>query len=165
MSWLAATVLTGIVSGFYLSHALVLGALFTWLADPARSALLWQTYSEFRKVHPPGLYLSVIGAQIIAAIVFAALSVWRRSGALPAVIAAILSLAIIVVQLASGFSALEVGVVSGTARSPEELARFARWNVPIHVCHASLALVAFLVLAVAGAPQRPGRPTGARRLR
>jgi hypothetical protein len=73
-SHLFATTLAGIVTGFYLSHTLVLGRMFSWLADPSRLPLLKQTYSEFRLIHPPFLYIAILCIQQAAVLGFAILS-------------------------------------------------------------------------------------------
>ena len=145
-SHLAATILAGIATGFYLSHTLVLGPMFSWLAEPARLPLLHQTYSEFRVLHPPVLYLGVVTLQQAAALVFAVVAVSMKRDPLRAVAAAACALVVPAVHVLSGFFALEVGVVSGTIVDTARLARFAAWNVPIHVFHTAATLAAFILL-------------------
>jgi hypothetical protein len=143
---LIATILSGIVTGFYLSHSLVLGPMFYWLADPARQPLLQQTYSEFRVIHPPFVYLAVIAAQVVAVLGFAALSVWFGRNIPLTVAAAACSMAVPLLHVASGFFRLEVGVVSASLRGAPDLARFAAWNVPIHLFHTAATLAACVLL-------------------
>lgn len=145
-SLLLATILTGIVTGFYLSHSLVLGPMFSWLSDPTRLPLLQQTYAEFRILHPPWLYLAVIELQQAAVVAFAALSARDRRHVLAAVAAAVCTLVVPAVHVVSGFFRLEVEVVSGVLHEPADLARFAAWNVPIHVFHTLATFAAFVIL-------------------
>jgi len=143
---LLATTLAGIVTGFYLSHTLVLGRMFSWLADPSRLLLLKQTYSDFRLIHPPVLYLAIITIQQAVALGFAVLSVSLKRQVLPAVAVAACSLVVPLVHDSSGFFRLEVGIVSGAVHDATELSRFAAWNVPIHVFHTLATLAAFILL-------------------
>ncbi|TMB37805.1 MAG: hypothetical protein E6J55_25655 [Deltaproteobacteria bacterium] len=145
-SHLVTTILAGIVTGFYLSHTLVLGRMFSWLAEPSRLSLLNQTYSEFRVLHPPLLYIAVICIQQVAALAFSILSVLLRRQAFPAAAAAVCTLVVPLIHVASGFFRLEVGVVSGAVRDSAQLSRFGAWNVPIHLFHTAATLAAFIIL-------------------
>ena len=48
-SWVVAAALAGIVTGFMLGHALILGRLLDWMLASATPGLLAQTYPAFRE--------------------------------------------------------------------------------------------------------------------
>jgi hypothetical protein len=155
ITWLTATLLTGIVCGFYLGHSLVLGPMFSWLAADGRQGLLWQTYSEFRLLHPPLPYLAVIAAQQVSIVAFLGVSLWQRRRPMLATAAAAFALIVPVFHATSGFGALERGVVSGGVRAPADLARFAAWNVPVHLLYAAATLAAFVALCFSNPSKGP----------
>ena len=146
IAWLVATILTGVVAGFYLGHALLLGSMFSWLAVDGRESRLWQTYSEFRLVHSALPYLAIIGLQQLSVVTVLAVAVWQRRNVLAVGCAAVSTLLVPAFHHASGFGALELGVVSGAIRVPGDLARFSAWNVPEHFFYALATGVAFAFL-------------------
>ena len=57
--------LTGVLCGFYLSHALHFGRFVDWLVKTGRESILWETFPEFRAAHRPLAYYSVLVAQFL----------------------------------------------------------------------------------------------------
>ncbi|OGK96574.1 MAG: hypothetical protein A3E31_17095 [Candidatus Rokubacteria bacterium RIFCSPHIGHO2_12_FULL_73_22] len=145
--WLAASVLTGVVAGFMLGHALILARFLDWLLA---SGLLARTYPVFRgSAGRAGLdaYYAVAGLQVLAVLAFAAVALAARRHRAAAVVAAVAGALWVVVHYASGFGALEAAVLQGAAEAPAEVAaRFRAWNAPIHLVHAGTLLVALLAL-------------------
>ncbi len=144
-SWFLAALLTGVVAGFMLGHALILARFVDWLLLSGAPALV-QTYPSFRaSTGRSGLdaYYAVAGLQVLgtSAFLLVALAAGRhRTAALVAGVAGALWIA---VHYASGFGALEALVVRSAADVPREVVgRFVGWNAPIHFFHAVTLTVA-----------------------
>jgi hypothetical protein len=138
--WVVATVLTGLVAGFMLGHALILGRFVDWLltaGTPAHGL----AYPAFRATAGRGgltAFYAVCGLQVISVVAFLvlALASGRARGA--AALAAVAGVLWIVAHYASGFGALERQVVMATGEVPADIqGSFLRLNVPIHVFHAA----------------------------
>jgi hypothetical protein len=143
--WVAAAVLTGVVAGFMLGHALVLGRFVEWLVTSG-SGELALAYPGFRagagRVSLTAFY-AVCGLEVLSVVAFlAAALVTRRQAALAALAAAAGALWL-VVHYASGFGALEAMVLGGAVEPPRIVAaRFVRVNTPIHLFHAAMLVTA-----------------------
>jgi hypothetical protein len=155
--WLLASVTTGLVAGFMLGHALILGRFLDWMlaGDPR---LFAATYPAFaRSGGGTGLmaFYAICGLQVVAVLVLLALSLSARRHRLGAGVAAITAVLWPVVHYASGFGAVEaVALRSLTPVAADVATRFLAWNTPVHTAHAALllvGLVALLAMPVAAA--------------
>src|SRR2546426_5674450 len=84
-SWFLAALLTGIVAGFMLGHALILGRFLDWLLLSGAPALS-QAYPSFRGSSGRsglGAYYAVAGLQVVgtSAFLFVSLAARRPPGA------------------------------------------------------------------------------------
>jgi hypothetical protein len=148
--WLLATATTGLVAGFFLGHALVLGRFLDWLLASGGPGVLASTYPVFRQ--GPGrtgldVFYAVAGIQVLAGIAFAIVSrrARRRSGL--GLIAALAGIAWPIAHYASGFAAVEATVLRSAApAAPDVAAAFLAWNGPVHVFHVCALLVALIAL-------------------
>ena len=159
--WFVAAALTGVVTGFMLGHALILGRFLDWMLASAAPGLLAQTYPVFRGgAGRAGLdaYYAVGGLQVLSGLAFllVALAARRHRGA--AAVAAVCGAAWVVVHYASGFAALEASVLRSTTEVTREVRdRFLAWNAPIHFVHAATlaaALGALLSVPLSALRQR-----------
>ena len=138
--WAAATALTGIVAGFMLGHALILGRFVDWLLTAGTPAQGLE-YAAFRATAGRGgltAFYAVCGLQVTSVVLFLglALAAGRARGA--ATLAAVAGALWLVAHYASGFGALEARVVTATREvDPGVVGRFVRLNVPIHFFHAA----------------------------
>ena len=144
-SWFLAALLTGIVGGFMLGHALILAQFLNWLLLSGVPALS-DAYPTFRgSAGRAGLdaYYAVAGLQVIGTSAFLLVSLAARRQRTAALVAGVAGVLWIAIHYASGFGALE-GTMLGSAGpiSRDVAARFAGWNVPIHVFHAVVLVVA-----------------------
>jgi hypothetical protein len=143
--WVFATILTGIVAGFMLGHALILARFLDWLLASGTPALGLQ-YPAFRATAGRGglaAYYAVCGLQVIAVFGFFALAVLARRARGVAAVAAVGGLWV-VVHYASGFGALEAKVLKATGEVDRvTVSRFLGLNVPIHFVHAATLTTAF----------------------
>jgi hypothetical protein len=140
-SWVVALATTGIVAGFMLSHALLLGRYLDWLLTSGRARLLADTYPVFaRSDGKSGLtaFYAVAGLQVLSGIAFLVVSALARRQAATGAIVGVAAVLWPVVHYASGFGALEAQVLRSTSEVPPDVASaFVRWNGPIHIVHAA----------------------------
>ena len=145
-SWFVATVLTGVVAGFMLGHALILAPFIDWLLERPGGELLSRSYPVFRATTGRmglDVYYGVAGLQILAVLVFAALALLTRQHRGAAALAGAAGVGWIVVHYLSGFAGIEAAVVRSPTPAPAELARqFIGWNRAIHLAHAAGLTVA-----------------------
>jgi hypothetical protein len=159
-SWFFAALLTGIVGGFMLGHALILAQFLNWLllsGVPALSA----AYPAFRgSAGRSGLdaYYTVAGLQVIGTSAFLLVSLAARRHRTAALVAGVAGALWIALHYASGFGALEGSVLRSSGAVSQDVAgRFVDWNVPIHVAHAvilAVALGALLTVPLAALRRR-----------
>jgi hypothetical protein len=147
--WFLATVTTGLVAGFMLGHALILGRFLDWLlATDAR--LLASTYPVFAgSAGSAGLtvFYAVCGLQVVAGLALLALATGVRRYRAGAGVAALAAVLWPVVHYASGFGAVEAMVLrSPTPVSADVTARFLASNGPVHGIHAALLLAGLVAL-------------------
>ncbi len=144
--WFVATTFAGVVAGFMLGHALILGRFLDWLLASATPGLLAQTYPVFRgSAGRAGLdvYYAVAGLQVLAGLAFLSVALGARQHRGAAAVAAVSGSLWVIVHYASGFAGLEASVLRGTAEVTREIRdRFLAWNTPIHVFHAATLAVA-----------------------
>ena len=159
-SWFFADLLTGIVAGFMLGHALILARCLDWLVLSASPALS-QAYPAFRRsTGRSGLdaYYVLAGLQVAGTNAFLLVSLVARRHRVAALVAGVARSLCIVVHYASGFGALEASVLRSASKIPREVvAGFVRWNVPVHFFHAvtlTVALGALLSVPLAALRRR-----------
>lgn len=144
--WFVAVALAGVVAGFMLGHALILGRFLDWMLASAAPGLLAQTYPVFRGgAGRAGLdaYYAVGGLQVLSGLAFFAVALAARRHRGAAAVAAVCGAAWVIVHYASGFAALEARVLRSTTGAAREVTdRFLTWNGPIHWFHAVTLLAA-----------------------
>lgn len=155
-AWLLATATTGIVAGFFLGHALLLGRFLDWMLATGNPGLLPSTYPVFRATAGRvalEIYYGVAGLQVLSGLAFLAVALATRRQRAMAAIAALGSILWPVVHYGSGFAAVEAAVLRSTTPAPPETVRaFLSGNLTIHTFHAvalTLALVALLMVPLA----------------
>jgi hypothetical protein len=155
--WLLASVTAGLVAGFMLGHALILGRFLEWMLvnDPRQLAATYPAFA--RSVGSGGLtvFYAICGLQVVAALALLALSLGARRHRLGAGVAAITAVLWPVVHYGSGFGAVEaVALRSVTPASSDVAASFQALNLPVHIAHAATLLVglgALLAIPLAAA--------------
>lgn len=143
-SWVVAVLLTGVVAGFMLGHALILAPFLDWMLG--RPGLLAETYPVFRSSAGRSgltLFYAVAGLQVLAALEFLGVALVTGRQRLPAVMAGVAGAGWLLVHYASGFGAVEATVAGSGGPLPGEIVqRFVAWNTPIHFVHAAVLTVA-----------------------
>src|SRR5215475_11529732 len=108
-SWFIAALLTGIVGGFMLGHALILAQFLNWLLLSGVPPLS-EAYPTFRgSAGQAGLdaYYAVAGLQVIGTSAVLVVSLAARRHRTAALVAGLAGVQWIVIHYASGFGALE----------------------------------------------------------
>jgi hypothetical protein len=160
--WFLAALLTGLVAGFMLGHALILAQFLDWLLL-SRTPALSQAYPSFRDSAGRsglGVYYAVAGLQVAGTSAFLLVSLVARRHRAAALVAGVAGALWLAVHYASGFGALEASVLRSARGIPREVAgRFVGWNTPIHLLHAltlTVALAALLSVPLAALRRRRG---------
>jgi len=152
LTWALATGTTGIVAGFFLGHALLLGRFVDWLLISGRANVLATTYPLFRGGDGKigfDIFYAVAMVQILAAVAFAIVSwVTRRRWGL-GIGAGIAGVAWPIAHYASGFAAVEATVLRSTTPATREIAsQFIAWNGEIHVFYVVALLLGLTALLI-----------------
>jgi hypothetical protein len=160
--WWLAAVTTGLVAGFMLGHALVLGPFLDWMLLDDRRGLA-ASYPAFARSAGRGgltIFYAICGLQVIAALTLLALALAARRHRVGAAVAALTAVLWIAVHYGSGFGAVEaIALRSATPVSADVAARFVAWNVPVHAAHAATLLAGLAaLLAMPLASARGHRP-------
>lgn len=158
LTWMLATATTGIVAGFFLGHALLLGRFVDWMLMSGRAGVVATTYPIFRQSAGRigfEVFYVVAALQIVAAIAFAAAAVVTRRRAVLGLIAAIAALAWPTAHYGSGFAATEASVLRSTAEATRETAAaFVAANGPVHLFHVAVLLAGLIALLLVPIPKR-----------
>jgi len=159
-SWFLAALLTGLVAGFMLGHALILARFLDWLLL-ANAPAVGRAYPAFRATAGrTGLdaFYAIAGLQLVGTSAFLLVALMAGRHRMAALVAGMAGALWIAVHYASGFGALEARVVQSAADVPREVAgRFVGWNTPIHFFHAAtltVALGALLTVPLAALRRR-----------
>ena len=159
-SWFLAALLTGVVAGFMLGHALILARFIDWLLLSSPTAV-GRAYPAFRATAGhTGLdaFYAVVGLQLAGTSAFLLVALMAGRHRTAALVAGVAGALWIAVHYASGFGALEARVVQSAADVPHEVVgRFVGWNTPIHFFHAAtltVALGALLTVPLAALRRR-----------
>ena len=160
--WILATATTGLVAGFFLGHALLLGRFLDWLLASGRAGVLASTYPVFREGPGRGgldVFYAIAGLQVLAGLAFAAVSMVQRRHPIIGLLVGAAAIGWPIVHYATGFAATEARVLrSATEASREVAAAFLAANGPVHVFHVvalGLAFLALLVVPLTAPSRRP----------
>ena len=148
--WFLITMLTGILAGFLISHSVMLGRYFTWLIESKNYNVFIDTFSVFRNSTHANIHYNIfLWASYIIGIIWTIFCFVVRKNRIIALIAGLSTLWVGFVFFASGFSAAEEAVCTGTAG--EALRNFfVLWNVPMHTSFALFYTLCFFLLLISG---------------
>lgn len=140
--------------GYLAGHTIVLARYFDWLLANGHAETLKATYAVFRvQADPVTPYIGSFLVQFASSVLLLLVTIfaWRTVrpgilGALASALAAMALPALILMFRATGFSALEEGVMSGSDISPAAIEHWLAMNVPIHVAAAALFFVPGVLL-------------------
>ena len=159
--WLLASVTTGLVAGFMLGHALILGRFLDWIltTDPRLLATTYPTFARSAGSTGLTMFYAICGLQIVTALALLALALGVRRHRTGAALAGLTAILWPILHYASGIGAVEaVALRNATPITPEVGASFVAWNAPLHTIHAALltvGLIALLAMPLTAARPRP----------
>ncbi len=149
--WFITTILTGIMSGFMISHSLILGGFFTWCIESGNTDLIRKGFSIYRETdNYPLLYLlyySPILISLISGPIWVILAFLKKRYRIISLIAGLSTYWVCVIFAGTGFNKVEEAVMKGIA---DDTVRqfFVDFNIPIHTYNAIIYSVSFLLLLV-----------------
>jgi hypothetical protein len=144
--WYSTTVLTGILAGFMVSHAIMLGRFFNWYVESGNGALLRQTYTVFRLESSPQVPYNIpLYLALLSGILWAILCFIAKKDRIVALTAGLSTLWVGVIFYASELREAEEAVLTGTA-SEALTQHYLAVNIPVHSAFAAIYLVSFVLL-------------------
>jgi hypothetical protein len=147
--WFITTILTGILSGFMISHSLILGGFFTWCIESSNLDLIRKGFSIYRETDNYKLlylfYYSPILISLVSGPAWVVLAFLKKRYRGISLIAGLSTYWVSVIFVGTGFGKVEKAVMKGLA---DDATRqfFVNFNVPIHTCNAIIYSVSFLLL-------------------
>jgi len=148
-TWLFATLTTGLVAGFMVGHALILGRFLDWMLarDPRVLASTYPVFAASAGRAALTVFYAACGLQVVAALAFCALALRARRHRLGASVAAIAAVVWPLVHYGSGFAGVEAAALrSVTPVSTDVAMRFHALNLPVHIAHGVVLLIGLVAL-------------------
>ncbi|MFY9462354.1 MAG: hypothetical protein WAP51_04090 [Candidatus Sungiibacteriota bacterium] len=148
--WVSATLINGLVAGFMIGYALLLGRFLSWMMQFSKRAEVRSAYVMFRQTHGrPGVILVyVLGAlQLLLGLLFIVFSFLKGQNMGVALVAGSAGVLWQATYFLTGFGGVESKVLGDSAELDDEtVRRFTILNVPLHIIFAALSFTAFILL-------------------
>ena len=120
--WFVTTILTGILSGFMISHSLILGGFFTWCIESGNVDLIRKGFSIYRETdnYPLlySLYHSPFFISLISGPVWIVLAFLKKRYRGISLIAGLSTYWVSIIFAATGFGKVEKAVLKGITDDP-----------------------------------------------
>jgi hypothetical protein len=147
--WCFTTILTGILAGFLVSHAIMLGRFFQWFMDSGNETLLHQTYTVFRAASSPHIAYNIpLSLAFVSGIIWTVFAFIARRDRIIAVTAGLSTLWVSAIFFLTDFGEAEEAVMTATADA-RLTQLYTALNLPIHTLFAAMYVVSlFLLLLV-----------------
>ena len=144
--WFSTTVLTGILSGFMISHSIMLGRFFNWYIESDNRELLRQTFTVFRETHAPGvLYNSPLYLALLSGVVWTVLAFILKRDRIIACLAGLSTFWVGNIFFLSLLNKAEEAVLSSNADAA--MAQYyLSINLPLHISFAVIYLASVFLL-------------------
>lgn len=146
--WFSTTVWTGILSGYMLSHSIMLGRFFSWYVESGNMDLLRQTFTAFIKASnpDPNIYYNIpLYLAFVSGLIWTVLAFLLRRDRIIALIAGLSTFWVGNIFFLSDLDEAENAVLTGIA--DDHMAQFfLAINLPIHTFFAVIYGVSFLLL-------------------
>jgi hypothetical protein len=148
--WCSTTMLTGILAGFLVSHAIMLGRFFQWFLDSGNENLLHQTYTVFRAASNPHIAYNIpLYLSFISGIIWTVLAFIVKRDRIIAVTAGLSTVWVGAIFFLTDFGEAEEAVLTATADA-RLTQLYTALNLPVHTLFAAMYVVSlFLLLLVA----------------
>jgi len=147
--WYSTTMLTGILAGSLVSHAIMLGRFFQWFLDSGNETLLHQTYTVFRAASNPHIAYNIpLSLAFVSGIIWTVLAFIVKRDRIIAVTAGLSTVWVSAIFFCSNFAEAEEAVMTATADATLTQL-YTTLNLPIHTLFAAMYVVSlFLLLLV-----------------
>ena len=144
--WCSTTMLTGILAGFLLSHAIMLGRFFQWFLDSGNENLLHQTYTVFRAASSPHIAYNIpLYLAFISGIVWTVFAFIAKRDRIIAVTAGLSTVWVSVIFFGTNFAEAEKAVMTATADAGLTQL-YTTLNLPLHTLFAAMYVVSLFLL-------------------
>jgi len=144
--WCLTVVLTGILSGYMVSHSIMLGRFFNWFIETDNLDLLSRTYSQFRASgNAYRVYDIPFGLHLIFGTVLALLALVIGRHRLLSLLAGLSTWLVSAIFIGFDVGGAEDAVLTSTADS-DRIEHFLAVNIPVHTLFAGIYLSSMLGL-------------------
>ena len=144
--WCSTTILTGILAGFLISHAIMLGRFFQWFMESGNEELLHQTYTVFRAASSPHIAYNIpLYLSFISGIIWTVLAFIARRDRIIAVTAGLSTVWVGAIFFLTDFGEAEEAVLTATADA-RLTQLYTALNLPLHTLFAAMYGVSFFLL-------------------
>lgn len=144
--WVAVTMLTGILSGYMVSHSIMLGRFFDWYVESGNLDLLGRTYTVFREASQAHVTYDVpLYLHLAAGIVFVILALLLKRHRTISVLAGLSTLWTGSIFMLIDLDEAEDSVLTGTADA-QMTQYYLSINIPVHASFAAIYLASMLLL-------------------
>lgn len=152
--WFSVTIATGILSGFLVSHSIMLGRFFTWLVESGHEQFFVEYFSKFRTAtHANVHYNIMLYVGLFSGILWIITCFLSRKSRIVSITAGFSTFWVGSVFFATEFSSIEDAVSTGSADAAT-LQSFITMNLPLHITFAVIYTLSFTVLLWTGFKQR-----------
>jgi hypothetical protein len=144
--WCITAVLNGVLTGYMVSHSIMLGRFFNWYLESGKEGLLHQTYTVFRASNNAyRLYDIPLGLHLVVGGVWVVLALLVRRQRIIALLAGLATYWVAAIFLGTGLGTAEDAVLTATA-TPELTQRYLMLNLPIHTAFAVIYATSLLLM-------------------
>jgi hypothetical protein len=147
--WCSTTILTGILAGFLVSHAIMFGRFLQWFMESGNETLLHQTYTVFRAASSPHIAYNIpLSLAFVSGIIWTVLAFIVKRDRIIAVTAGLSTVWVSMIFFISDFGEAEEAMMTATADA-RLTQLYTSLNLPIHTLFAAMYVVSlFLLLLV-----------------
>lgn len=144
--WVGTGLLTGVLSGYMVSHSIMFGQFFNWYIESDNLELLRQTYTTFREgSNAYRIYDIPLLLHLIAGTAFTLLALILKRHRVISVLAGLSTWWVSAIFIGMGVGEAEDAVLTSTADS-ETVQYFLSINIPAHSSFAVIYLIALFLL-------------------
>ncbi len=145
-TWIVTTMLTGVLSGYMVSHSIMLGRFFNWFIESGNLDLLHRTYTVFREASGAHIVYDIpLYLHFAAGIAFVVLAFVLKRHRILSVLAGLSTFWTGSIFMLIDLDEAEDGVLTGTADSAL-IQHYLSINIPVHAAFAAAYLAAMLLL-------------------
>lgn len=156
--WLLTTMLTGVLSGYMVSHSIMLGQFFNWFIESGNLDLLHKTYTVFRAgSNAYRVYDIPLLLHLVAGTLFVVLTLLAKRHRIPAVLAGLSTWWVSAIFIGFDVGSAEDAVLTGVA-DHATTQYFLAVNLPAHASFAVIYLASMALLLAMPLLDRRARP-------